>query len=54
MIDSREKERLFDETVAGNKRLLSFFARNNAPINDWQDLKQEILLAGFLEEPGFL
>lgn len=45
MIDPREKERLFEETVAGNKQLLSVIARNNAPIDDWQDLRQEILLA---------
>jgi RNA polymerase sigma-70 factor, ECF subfamily len=43
VIDPREKERLFEETVAGNKQLLSLIARNNAPINDWQDLRQEIL-----------
>jgi RNA polymerase sigma-70 factor (ECF subfamily) len=45
VIDPREKERLFEEAVAGNKQLLSVIARNNAPINDWQDLRQEILLA---------
>ena len=45
MIDPREKERLFEETVAGNKQLLSVIARNNAPINDWQDLRQATLLA---------
>jgi RNA polymerase sigma factor (sigma-70 family) len=45
VIDPREKERLFEETVAGNKQLLSVIARNNAPINDWKDLRQETLLA---------
>jgi RNA polymerase sigma factor (sigma-70 family) len=45
MIVPREKERLFEETVAGNKQLLDVIARNNAPRNEWQDLRQEILLA---------
>jgi RNA polymerase sigma-70 factor (ECF subfamily) len=45
VIDPREKERLFEVTIAGNKHLLSVIARNNAPVNDWQDLKQEILMA---------
>lgn len=45
MIDPLEKERLFEVTIAGNKQLLSVIARNNAPINDWLDLKQEIQLA---------
>jgi RNA polymerase sigma factor (sigma-70 family) len=45
VIDSREKLILFEETIAANKQMLSFIARNNAPVNDWQDLRQEILLA---------
>jgi RNA polymerase sigma-70 factor, ECF subfamily len=43
VIGPREKERLFEETVARNKQLLNYFVRNNAPINDRQDLTQEIL-----------
>jgi len=31
--------------MANNKRWLGFIARNNAPIDNWQDLEQEIRLA---------
>ena len=45
MIDPREKERLFEEAIAKNKRWLGFIARNNAPYSSWEDLQQEIRIA---------
>ncbi len=45
MIDPQEKERLFEETIARNNRWLGVIARNNAPIDTWEDLEQEILMA---------
>ena len=45
MIDPREKERLFEETIARNNRWLGVIARNNAPIDSCQDLEQEIRIA---------
>ncbi len=45
MIDPREKERLFEEAIAKNKQWLGVIARNNAPIDSWQDLEQEIRIA---------
>lgn len=45
MLDPREKERLFLETITRNNRWISLIARNNAPINGWQDLEQDIRLA---------
>jgi RNA polymerase sigma factor (sigma-70 family) len=45
VIDPREKERLFEEVIAGNDRWLGVVARNNAPIDSWQDLEQEIRIA---------
>ena len=45
MIDPREKLRLFEEAIANNKRWLGLIARNNAPIDSWQDLEQEIRIA---------
>lgn len=45
MIDSGEKERLFEETIDKNSQWLNVVARNNAPIDSRQDLKQGILLA---------
>ena len=45
MIDPREKERLFEKAIAKNNHWLDVIARNNAPIDDWEDLEQEILIA---------
>jgi RNA polymerase sigma factor (sigma-70 family) len=45
VIDPREKERLFEEAIAKNNRWLGVIARNNAPIDSWQDLEQEIRIA---------
>jgi RNA polymerase sigma-70 factor (ECF subfamily) len=45
VIDPREKDRLFAETIARNNRRLGVIARNNAPIDSWQDLEQEIKIA---------
>jgi hypothetical protein len=45
VIDPREKDRLFEETITRNNGWIGFLARNNAPINSWQDLDQEIRIA---------
>ena len=45
MIDPREKERLFEVIIKENDWWLNIIARNNAPIDSRQDLKQGILLA---------
>jgi len=45
VIDHREKEALFEQAIARNKGLLGVIARNNAPVDSWQDLEQEILIA---------
>ena len=45
MIDPREKERLFEEAIAEYRGYLGVIARNNAPIDSWQDLEQEIRIA---------
>ena len=45
MIDPREKERLFEEAIAKNNYWLGVIARNNAPIDNWEDLEQEIRIA---------
>jgi RNA polymerase sigma factor (sigma-70 family) len=45
VIDPREKDRLFEETITRNNGWIGFLARNNAPINSWQDLEQEIRIA---------
>jgi RNA polymerase sigma-70 factor (ECF subfamily) len=45
VIDRREKERLFKDTVAKNTQWLGVIARNNAPRGSWQDLEQEIRIA---------
>jgi RNA polymerase sigma-70 factor, ECF subfamily len=45
VIDPGEKEKLFLETIARNKRRIGLIARNNAPVNSRQDLEQDIRLA---------
>lgn len=45
MIDHREKEALFEQAIARNRGLLGLIARNNAPLDSWQDLEQEIRIA---------
>jgi RNA polymerase sigma-70 factor, ECF subfamily len=45
VIDPREKKRIFEDIIAENDAWLSFIARNNAPIDSCEDLKQEILMA---------
>jgi RNA polymerase sigma-70 factor, ECF subfamily len=45
LIDSHEKETLFEKLVAENSRWLRIIARQNARDDTWQDLEQEILLA---------
>jgi hypothetical protein len=45
VIDPREKDRLFEETITRNNGWIGFLARNNAPIDSWQDLEQEIRIA---------
>jgi RNA polymerase sigma factor (sigma-70 family) len=53
VIDPGEKERLYLETIARNKRWISLIARNNAPINSWHDLEQDIRLAFWKAMEGY-
>ncbi len=45
MIDPREKQQLFEDIIAENDEWLDFIARNNAPIDSREDLKQQIGMA---------
>jgi RNA polymerase sigma factor (sigma-70 family) len=45
VIDPREKTKLFEETIDRHASWIGLIARNNALMNSWQDLEQDIRMA---------